>query len=233
MKRKWLSGKKKSNKGFTLVELVIVIAILAILVGLLAPQYTKYVEKTRKTADVDNLDEMVRAFQVAVADSAGGAPAGSYSITIMEYETIFFGPTSEIPTRVNTVSGSTNSTDSTNPTNSTDSTNSTNTNQSTESDKEAADRDKTEASIVNGAYDDLYDSMCEALGDDWLDTELKSSYWQKNGISSIAANIMVGSDGSISVSYDPGTLKDVTAKIDGESDEDIPETTTTTEADTN
>lgn len=64
-----LLNKKKNNKGFTLVELVIVIAILAILVGLLAPQYTKYVEKSRRAADVDNLDEMVKAVQVYEADT--------------------------------------------------------------------------------------------------------------------------------------------------------------------
>lgn len=65
---KFLKEKKKDNKGFTLVELVIVVAILAILVGLLAPQYTKYVEKSRKSADVSNMDEMVKAVQVWAVD---------------------------------------------------------------------------------------------------------------------------------------------------------------------
>ena len=67
---KLLNKKRKDNKGFTLVELVIVVAILAILVGLLAPQYTKYVEKSRKSADVDNMDEMVKAVQVYAVDHA-------------------------------------------------------------------------------------------------------------------------------------------------------------------
>jgi len=74
--------KKKDNKGFTLVELVIVVAILAILVGLLAPQYTKYVEKTRKAADASNMDEMVKVIKVYAADPANELAVGSYTIEI-------------------------------------------------------------------------------------------------------------------------------------------------------
>lgn len=90
---KWLNNKKKDNKGFSLVELIIVVAIMAILVGLLAPQYIKYVEKSRKSADASNLDEMVNAVQIYAADADVNAstetdakstnlPAGTYSITI-------------------------------------------------------------------------------------------------------------------------------------------------------
>lgn len=67
---KVFNRKKKDNKGFTLVELVIVIAILAILVGILAPQYTKYVEKSKKSVDVNNMEELVKAVEVYLIDTA-------------------------------------------------------------------------------------------------------------------------------------------------------------------
>lgn len=79
---KLFNKKKKDNKGFTLVELVIVIAILAILVGLLAPQYTKYVEKSRKTADANNMDEIVKVIKVYAADPATQLTKGKYTVTM-------------------------------------------------------------------------------------------------------------------------------------------------------
>ena len=74
---KFLKERKKDNKGFTFVELVIVVAILAILVGILAPQYTKYVEKSRKASDVANMDEMIKAVQVYAVDHALAAKGNS------------------------------------------------------------------------------------------------------------------------------------------------------------
>ena len=43
--------KKLNNKGFSLVELIIVIAIMAILVGVVGTQVIPYLENSRKAKD--------------------------------------------------------------------------------------------------------------------------------------------------------------------------------------
>lgn len=60
--------KKTNNKGFSLVELIIVIAIMAVLIGVLAPQYLKYVERSRKSTDKQNVEAIVNALGVYAID---------------------------------------------------------------------------------------------------------------------------------------------------------------------
>lgn len=58
---------KKNNKGFSLVELIIVIAIMAVLIGLLAPQYLKFVKQSKISADISNAQSLATAVNVAFA----------------------------------------------------------------------------------------------------------------------------------------------------------------------
>ena len=60
--------KKTNNKGFNLVELIIVIAIMVILVAVIAPQYLKYVRNSRIATDVQTGADIATAINVAIAD---------------------------------------------------------------------------------------------------------------------------------------------------------------------
>lgn len=62
--------KKMNNKGFSLIELIIVIAIMAVLVAIIAPNLTKYLGKSKSQTDKTNLDEIKKQFKNAISDAA-------------------------------------------------------------------------------------------------------------------------------------------------------------------
>lgn len=60
--------KKMNNKGFSLVELIIVIAIMAILAGAIAPALIRYIDKSRKSNDVSSCKTIKTAVETALGN---------------------------------------------------------------------------------------------------------------------------------------------------------------------
>lgn len=80
--------KKNNNKGFSLVELIVVIAIMAVLVAVLAPQFTKYIDQSRKSNDAATVSGIVTAAQVGIADTTNyNIPEATYTITVTNTNT--------------------------------------------------------------------------------------------------------------------------------------------------
>lgn len=58
----------KKDKGFSLVELIIVIAIMAILVAVMAPILIRYIEKAKISSDIQMLNSIYAAVTYASTD---------------------------------------------------------------------------------------------------------------------------------------------------------------------
>lgn len=65
--------KKMNNKGFSLVELIIVIAIMAILAAAIAPALIRYIDKSRKSNDVTAAKTIKTAVDTAMANETANS----------------------------------------------------------------------------------------------------------------------------------------------------------------
>ena len=79
-----LQAKKKDNKGFSLVELIIVIAIMAILVGVVGTQVVPYLNKSKVAKDQQLLSAFATAAVSAYSMKAGDCN-GTGTVEIMYF----------------------------------------------------------------------------------------------------------------------------------------------------
>ena len=75
-----ISYKDLRDKGFSLVEIVVIVAILIVLLAILTPSLLRYTENSRMQKDDSAMDEVCNAFILALSDSAAFDEACAYAI---------------------------------------------------------------------------------------------------------------------------------------------------------
>jgi len=73
-------NERKGQKGFTLIELMIVIAIIGILAAIAIPQFSKYRARGYMTAVRSDCKNVYTAVQAYLADNPGASIVGATSV---------------------------------------------------------------------------------------------------------------------------------------------------------
>ena len=76
----------KNQKGFSLVELIIVIAILAVLAGIAVPNLIGYIQRSRTSADLSNATIIANAIVVELAYRDGNFSTGGDANSTVEFK---------------------------------------------------------------------------------------------------------------------------------------------------
>lgn len=71
---------KKNNKGFSLVELIIVLAIMAVLMAVMVPVFLQYVGWAKRTSDVASAKQIVEAMDMQMLTTNKGIVVGGMTM---------------------------------------------------------------------------------------------------------------------------------------------------------
>ena len=82
-----ISGRKGTERGFTLIELVVVIGVMGLLASILLPALSRAKEKAQGVACLNNMKQLQLAWQIYAHDNLDMIPAlHSWVTGIMTYD---------------------------------------------------------------------------------------------------------------------------------------------------